>query len=213
MRSSASSASRHASRQGLQLPCVSRPASRHACAAPVPGRAGAGDAAYQRYSAASPRATNGVVHGAVQAGRPRMRLQRVPQIPASTCPAVSRTYARCATPRQALACWPMSMARWPAAARSRRSPPTAPWATRGQSRMSRTRPPAPRRSAPAWPPAARPVVIGQAAQPGLGEPPAPLPQRHPRRPQLRSFSRDTRSRLGARQDNLSPLGQHRRTAP
>ena len=47
-------------------------------------------------------------------------------IPASRCPAVSRTCVRCASASRAPASWRTSMARSPAGARSRRSPLTVP---------------------------------------------------------------------------------------
>jgi hypothetical protein len=61
-------------------------------------------------------------------------------IPPSACPAGSRTCARCAPANRAQACWRTSMARRPAGARSRRSPPAVRWSAPGQSRTFRTGP-------------------------------------------------------------------------
>ena len=61
-------------------------------------------------------------------------------IPPSACPAGSRTCARCAPANRAQACWRTSMARRPAGARLRRSPPAVRWSAPGRSRTFWTGP-------------------------------------------------------------------------
>ena len=71
-----------------------------------------------------------VVHGAALARRPRMRLTAYRNSSLAMRGGIAHMRTLCAE-RSGPGVLATSMARWPAGARSRRSPPTAPWSTPG----------------------------------------------------------------------------------